>query len=255
MRRLFVIASLVGACSFDPGGNGGSNESSSGTTTGTATTMATTVANTIADTSTAGNTTTAMPETSTGEPGTSSESGPPPVDLEHGFIRIHLRRSDTEETDPFVGTTRIQIIMAYEQCLFTFYADHPEYTQNGSMGAEIFGPYDLGGEGWLDRLCDVPVDDLIDCSVASIEQQLESVPGMRINYMVAEPIEDMTVAFGPMPTAALAGCDDPTMHLQNGGSVGGYDGQGTKIWEGFTFDPNSAATDSETPIVVDVVAN
>lgn len=256
MARLAMMAALATACSFDAnGGDGGSSSEGTTTTTSTSTTMATSTSTTVSETSTAADSSTAMPESSSGEPGTSSESGAP-EDLEHGIVKLQLRRADGERSDLFDGTVRIQITMSYESCLFDFYTAHPEYAQAGDLGAEIWGPADAGGEGWLDRLCEVPVADLVACSVSAFEQQLEGIPALRINYMADGELEQKIVPFGPLPDAALAACgggEGPTVRLANGGAIGGYGSTGEKIWEGSTFEPNSAATDDDAPIVVDCV--
>lgn len=248
------MAIAATACSFDAGGGNGGSSSEGGTTTTMSGTTTSTSTGT-SETSTLGDSSTAMPETSSGEPGTSSESGAP-EELEHGIVKLQLRRARGERADLFADTQRIQITMSYESCLFDFYTAHPEYTQDGDLGAEIWGPLDAGGEGWLDRLCDVAVPDLVDCSVSAFEQNLEQIPALRINYMVSGELEQSIVPFGPLPTAMLAACgggEGPTVRLANGGAIGGYDSRGTKIWEGSTFEPNSAATDDEAPIVVDCV--
>lgn len=255
MARWSVIAALATACSFDANGGSEGTSSDGGTTTTTSSSTSTT---TTATSETQGDSSTAMPESSSGEPGTSSESGAP-EELEHGIVKLQLRRADGERSDLFDDTVRIQITMSYESCLFDFYTAHPEYAQAGDLGAEIWGPLDAGGEGWLDRLCEVPVADLVECSVSAFEQQLEQIPALRINYTTGSDLEQKIVPFGPLPDAALAACgggEAPTVRLANGGAIGGYDSNGEKIWEGSTFEPNSAATDDHTPIVVDcVIAN
>ena len=149
----------------------------------------------------------------------------------------------------------MQITLNYEQCIFDFYAANPEWRQDGSEGESVFGSLDQGGEGWFDRLCDVDVPDLVECEVASIEQQLEPIPVLRITYLVSGDLDGRVVPFGPLPTLALAGCADDvllTVRLTNGNLVVGYDGGNTEIWDGADYAPNIAATDQDDPIVVDI---
>lgn len=192
-----------------------------------------------------GSSTTAADESSTG----------PDVELQHGFVRVQLQTAEGEQRDPFVGTTRMQITLNYEQCIFDFYVANPDWRPDGADGEAVFGAADLGGEGWYDRLCSVDIPDIADCDVAMIEQQLEQIPVLRISYTVSGDLDGKVVPFGPLPTAALAGCEGdatPTVRLSNGNLVVGYDEGSAEIWDGADYDPAIAATDDEAPIVVQI---
>lgn len=234
-----------------PAGTGGSDGSATDGGTSAATTPATETGSGPQSGTTSDGSGTGPADTSAGE----STTGPD-VELQHGFVRVQLQRAAEQPADPFVGTDRVQITLNYEQCLFDFYVESPDWQPSGDDGVTVFGSADLGGEGWFDRLCQVDVPDLVDCEVASIEQQLDPIPVLRISYVVTGELDGRVLPFGPLPTAALAGCVDPalpTVRLSNGNLVVGYDGTNTKIWDGSTFAPEIAATDDEAPIVVDIV--
>jgi hypothetical protein len=233
------------------GGSEGSAGSDGGTTATTAPATETSASSQSASTTDASGTGPA--DTSAGD----STTGPD-VELQHGFVRVQLQRAADAPADPFVGTERVQITLNYEQCLFDFYVDQPDWQPSGDDGESVFGSAELGGEGWFDRLCHVDVPDLVDCEVASIEQQLDPIPVLRITYVVMGELDGGILPFGPLPTAALAGCVDPvlpTVRLSNGNLVVGFDGGNAKIWDGTTFAPELAATDDEAPIVVDIVTD
>ncbi len=192
-----------------------------------------------------GSTTMAADESSTG----------PDVELQHGFVRVQLQAAKGEERDPFAGTARMQITLNYEQCIFDFYVDNPDWRPDGPDGEAVFGSSDLGGEGWYDRLCSVDAPDIADCDVAMIEQQLDPIPVLRISYVVSGDLDGKVIPFGPLPTAALAGCTEavqPTVRLSNGNLVVGYDDGSAEIWDGADYDPAIVATDEQGPIVVQI---
>lgn len=253
-RTVVAALALATACGGDDGEDGGGTGTDDGSTTAADTTSTTTATTTTTGMSA---TTTGVDESTTdsGEESSSSDTGPV-VDLEHGFVLIHLQRAADEPADPFVGTERIIVTLNYEQCLFDFYVANPDYAQGSGEDMNIWGTLDEGGEGWFDRLCEVDVPGLVDCSVATFEQQLEPIPVLRITYLVTEPLEDMMLPFGPLPTAELAACTGdvlPTVRLSSGDLVRGFDAQNVDIWQGSTFDPAIAVTDDPAPIVVDVV--
>ncbi|HET6585320.1 MAG TPA: hypothetical protein VFG69_17800 [Nannocystaceae bacterium] len=250
------VLAIVLACGDSDGAGSGTGESGAeGSTGGTTavTTPATETGPGSASESTGEGASTGAVDTSGGG-GTTG----PDVELQHGFVRVQLQRAASQESDPFAGTERVQITLNYEQCLFDFYVEEPDWTPTGPDGESVFGSADLGGEGWFDRLCHVDVPDLVDCEVASIEQQLDPIPVLRITYVVSGELDGRVLPFGPLPTAALAGCVDPALpsvRLGSGSLVVGFDGANAKIWDGTTFAPMSAATDDETAIAVDIVTS
>jgi hypothetical protein len=247
-----LIACLAAACATPTEGASESGAESSGASTAAAATGSSTDDGTGATGSGTG-----VDASSSGEAGGSSESSSGgDVELQHGIVQLRLRASAGRPADPFAGTSRIEVTMTYEQCLFAFYAAHPEWAQDGTQGEDVFGPQASGGEGWLDRLCEVPVADLVDCEVETLAQQLDPIPVLRVSYAVSEPLEDRVLPFGPLPGAALAACEGgtmPTVRLVNGDAIRGFDGV-TAIWRAQTFDPDSAATDQAPPIEVAVEA-
>jgi len=242
---------IATACGGDDGGGEGSG---TGTDTGGTSAGDTTTTTPTTETATSGMTaTTTGVDESTTEAGESSTSDTGPVeDLEHGVVLIRLQRAPDEPADPFVGTERVVITLNYEQCLFDFYVANPDYAQGGDLNMDIWGD---SGEGWFERLCQVDVPDLVDCEVVAFEQQLDPIPLLRVSYNVTEPLEDMVLPFGPLPTAELAACagdTQPTVRLTNGNLVRGFDAGNVDLWSGQTFDPSVAATDDPNPIVVDI---
>src|SRR6185503_3346817 len=121
MAHAWFFAALATACSFDAGGGNDSEGSSTeGGSTGSTSSTTMPATTTMSEVSTVADSSTAAPESSSGEPGTSSESGTP-EELEHGIVKVQLRRADGERSGIFDGTTRIVIPMSYEACLFGFY--------------------------------------------------------------------------------------------------------------------------------------
>lgn len=166
--------------------------------------------------------------------------------LTHGFVTIELARGEAEIDDPFAGTATIHVTMAYGGCLEAFYAGHADLRQDGSAGALVFGSTTLGGEGWLDRLCQ-PGGDFASCSIAAIRQQLDPVAQLSLEYRISGALESRTLRFGPLPTSATAGCGDPEVEFS---TARGEDADGALLWAVETFDPAQAITDQTGPITI-----
>lgn len=139
-----------------------------------------------------------------------------------GFICVVLKKAESEESDPFVGTEMIRLTLDYEACLSEYYSTHPGQVNN----AEVFG-------AWVDRLCSEPVDaPLVACEVDTFEQGFpDGGPSyMAVQYKVSDAaqIDGRTLLWGPAPLAATAGCE-PTAKFTVAGSATGFS-QGPPVW-------------------------
>jgi hypothetical protein len=246
MLGFALCCSTLAACGSDGGGDAGTGSETSGASVATSTTTSSTTAATTESSSAA--------ETS-GSSGVDDSSGGSTgvdVELQHGFVHLLLQADPAGMEDPFVGTNRIEVTMLYEECLFGFYEANPSWAQTGPDGEDVFGPLSSGGEGWLDRLCEVPLADLVDCQVETISQQLDPIPALRVTYSVDAMLDGRVLPFGPLPTAELAQCEGgtlPTVRITNGDAIRGFDGV-DPVWHALSFEPDSAATDQPEPIAV-----
>jgi hypothetical protein len=171
--------------------------------------------------------------------------------LTHGTIKLEMRRSDNQESNPYVGTARVSITMTYEKCLADLYEAKPDLRQTGRDGELVFGTEELGGEGWIDRLCEPgSVSKQADCSVISIEQVLDPVKQLTVEYAITGELEGRVLPFGPLPTKATAGCEDAIVRVAIGG-VRGYDGEGVTIWTASAITPTKAVTDQGGEVTVE----
>jgi hypothetical protein len=160
-------------------------------------------------------------------------------DLTHGYIEVVMTPAQNETAEVFAGTSRIIATVTYQTCLQTFYANESGWRQDGPDGAPVFGN-DEGGEDWKTRLCDPAESGQIGCSVALIDQNLEtSPPNLAITYDVTSFIEGQFIKVGPIPLQELAGCEGGQRPLVGigGNVVSGLNGAGAKIWQVATFKP------------------
>lgn len=154
---------------------------------------------------------------------------------ENGFACIELRRGEGIDSDPFVGTAKIQVSMSYDLCLQDYYANkHPEFRPDG--------PADAGGalfEEWKTRLCEEDPQRGISCEVESFAQTINpgSVPPqykMTITYNVLDPaLEGKRIIWGPAPLEAYAECDPgdrPFVRLTTLNDIIGTNGAGDRLW-------------------------
>ena len=101
----------------------------------------------------------------------------------------------------FNGTTEIVATVHYESCLQDFYLNRkPTFQDDGPDGAAVF-------EEWAGRLC-TEFDDLPDCEVTKIEQQLlpdNNFYTLAVTYKINDPstIAYREVHVGPIPVEAL----------------------------------------------------
>ncbi|HWB80586.1 MAG TPA: hypothetical protein VG755_36730 [Nannocystaceae bacterium] len=208
-------------------------------------------------------TTTMSVDTSAGTTSGSDESADTGIDptdgggLSHGFVQLRLARAESATEDPFVGTAQVIAVLQYAECLTAFYDANPNLRQDGPDGAAIFGGDELGGEGWLDRLCSPAIVGHVDCSVDAIVQDLGATKRLTVVYTVSGPIEDGLLLFGPLPTEATAMCDggvQPIVRVASTDAVTGNAENGTQLWGTESFSPSEAVTNQMSPIQIHAVA-
>lgn len=171
--------------------------------------------------------------------------------LTHGFVKLEMRRSENQPSDPYVGTAEVSVTMTYRDCLGDLYDANPDLRQSGREGEMVFGSEELGGEGWLDRLCEPGLTPKqASCSVVSIEQRLDPVKQLTVRYAITDGLENRVLAFGPLPTAETAMCLDPIVRASVGGTEG-YNSAGAVIWEASGIEPLDAVTNQGGEITVE----
>ncbi len=171
--------------------------------------------------------------------------------LTHGYVKLEMRRGESQATNPFVGTASVIATMDYDDCLKGFYDANPSLTQDGPEGAKVFGTREDGGEGWADRLCeDGQESSQASCTITELEQQLEKVKQLTITYNITDELENHVLLFGPLPTKATAKCADPIVKVSANGAIKGRNGDGDTVWETESFSPNAAVTGQGGEIVV-----
>ena len=172
-------------------------------------------------------------------------------DLEHGVVWLELHRGDSQAENPYVGTAKIEVTLLYRECLIGFYNANPDYQQSGVEGSLVFGKREDGGEGWLDRLCQISNPNRVDCTVDSFRQELASATQLTITYSIEGNPENRELPFGPIPKADLADCEpgeQPIVRVGSNGAVRGIDGSGNTLWNTESFNPSEAATDQGAAI-------
>jgi hypothetical protein len=169
----------------------------------------------------------------------------PEEDLEHGVVWLQLLRGESQAENPYVGTARIQVTLLYRECLIDFYTANPDYEQNGVEGSLVFGKREDGGEGWLDRLCETPNSNRVDCTVDSFAQELATAKQLTVNYAIEGNPENRELPFGPVPDTELADCEGnglPIVRVGSNGAVRGIDANGNTIWNTESFQPPEGYT-------------
>ena len=173
--------------------------------------------------------------------------------LEHGVVWLELRRGGSQADDPYVGTSKIEVTLLYRECLIEFYDANPDYQQDGTEGASVFGTREDGGEGWADRLCTLSEPGRVECTVDSFRQELAAAKQLTVTYSVTGEIENRVLPFGPLPTEELAACEasrDPVVRVGSNGAVRGIDAGGNTLWNTESFNPPEAATGQGGTIVI-----
>lgn len=177
--------------------------------------------------------------------GQSGDTGDPTTDPQaaldhHGDVAIEMLTADNQERSPFEGTQVISISLDYLECLVDFYAEAPEWRQDGPQGGPVF-------DAWLEQACAAPG---LDCAIASIEQNLDvSPPRLTVRYEISGDPEGRTLQFGPLPDAELAGCE-PIVRLGRPDAIHGEDAEGERAWSLVSFNPDKARTDQGQAITI-----
>jgi hypothetical protein len=157
---------------------------------------------------------------------------------------------------PYVGTATISATMTYEACLREFYSANPNYLPDGPDGEAVFGSKELGGEGWIERLCENPDSGQVKCTVEEIDQQRVAVQQLTVTYRIMDPaMENKFLKFGPLPDAELAGCEPGVQPLMTSPSVRGFDGAGNEIWTTASSNPQTAATNQGQRVEIRAARN
>ena len=150
----------------------------------------------------------------------------------HGTIALALSRSEGVDDSPFAGTATVRATLHYGSCLRDFYDSKANWRPTGDDGQPVF-------ERWADELCQ---QTEMDCTVDEIEQNLQGDRRLTVTYAVQGELENHRLAFGPLPTEALAECE-PIVELRDSGQVFGVEGSGSQVWEVRSFRPDDAKTD------------
>lgn len=150
----------------------------------------------------------------------------------HGSVMLSLTRGVGVDDDPFGGTATVRAMLDYGPCLRDFYEGDPNWQPSGEDGQPVF-------ERWADELC---AQSTTDCTVDEIEQNLSTDRRLTVTYAVSGELENRQLAFGPLPTEALAGCE-PIVEVRTPDAVLGVETSGSQIWEIRSFRPDAAKTD------------
>ncbi len=185
--------------------------------------------------------------------GESVDSTGGPTGLTHGYVKLELLRGQSQADDPFVGTATVIAVLQYRECLGAFYDGHPELRQDGTEGAAVFGGSELGGEGWLDRLCTPMLDSQLPCTVEAIVQDVDIVDQLTVVYQVSGALEGGVLLFGPLPNEALAECVGgvlPVVAPAGSGALRGNADNGAQIWGTESYSPAEVATNQAAPLQI-----
>jgi hypothetical protein len=178
---------------------------------------------------------------------------PEDEELDYGFVKLEFRRGEGA-ANPFPGTATIEATMEYGDCYRDFYANNSNLRQDGVDGELVFGTKDQGGEGWVDRLCEIELTGQLDCTVESIEQRLDppATPHLTVVYNVSGDVDLKNVAFGPLPDREHADCMNGTLPEVRVGlsGVNGYNSDDAEIWHTQSTNPNEALVDQGKAITV-----
>lgn len=178
-----------------------------------------------------------------------------PEELTQGVVKLSFQRAENQGAPPYAGTQKVIATLTYESCLIDYYERNPGQKADGRDGEQIFGSSELGGEGWLDRLCELDLRGQADCEVQTIEQQINVATNnqLTVTYTILGDLEYRILPFGPLPTAKTAACmnEQPSVRVK---SVDGYDGSGARLWRTQNFNPDHAITGQGEEISIYAVA-
>jgi hypothetical protein len=174
-------------------------------------------------------------------------------DLSHGSFAVQFSRAEGLVDSPYIGTEEVTIAVDYDACFASFYEEHPEYTAESAMAAQVYGTLEDGGEGWFDRLCDPTQVQHVECSVIAFEQILDDVERLRVRYAIVGELENLRIEVGPFPlTTEILDfpCDGVPSLLLSPSEISGRDASGATIWVGKMLDEGMAAPLQEKAVVV-----
>lgn len=182
-----------------------------------------------------------------GDMTTTTPPGEEPVTEEHGHIKLRLVPTPGSEDDWFAGSNNFSVNLQYDACLEQFYKEHPSWRERESNGEPIF-------DEWHETLCNLSVPDRIDCSIETIAQEFSATSQLLVRYTptAVDALGNGVVVVGPLPTQAMAGCV-PIVRLEAGAVVGTED-IGEKIWQGMSYSADTATTNQDEIIIVEVGA-
>jgi hypothetical protein len=178
--------------------------------------------------------------------GSADDGGDGSLGSGHGVVTIEFRRSENEATNPYAGTARVSITLAYLECLADFYAANPGWRQDGGDGAGVFMA------AASDGLCAADPEHA-ECTVAQITQNVDVANALVVDYAITGELEDRRLRFGPLPTEMLAACPDatsPTVRIGSNGAIRGTDATGAVFWETKSFSPDTVKTDQGQPLTI-----
>ena len=144
--------------------------------------------------------------------------------------------SATVNSEDFAAASRVQVTLAYSDCLENFYKqNHPEYALAGMKGQQIFSE-------WIDRLCTEPgITPKFSCEIASLDSFTQTLSEdanissrLQITYELTEPSEGIDTrkfVWGPIPLEEFAGCD-PEVRLTGAANIRALDDADNVVWTG-----------------------
>ncbi|MBL4689230.1 MAG: hypothetical protein JKY37_31850 [Nannocystaceae bacterium] len=160
----------------------------------------------------------------------------------HGSIDLDFRNAGGSGENPFAGTATVVASLTYDTCILDLYRS-PSWRVDGTEGQAVFGEWAEG------ELCD---RSEVQCTIDAIEQ----IPGdgsgvLRVTYAVESEVGNHALAFGPLPTRALTGCE-PTVSISSSTAVAGFDAGGEPLWQIVSFRPSKATTNQGAAMFLDI---
>jgi hypothetical protein len=152
-------------------------------------------------------------------------------ELRHGIVKLLFLRGEGEDASPFSGTAQVTITMEYRDCLIGYYDANMNMRQQGVDGELVFGSEELGGEGWLERLCELEIESMIDCTVEEFTQELDvGAPKLTVVYNVSGEMEGRQLPIGPFPDREEAACMGGALPEVRLIGARGHNADGTEVW-------------------------
>lgn len=181
-----------------------------------------------------------------------SGCAPDEEELRNGIVKLEFARGQSQNSSPFPGTAQIEATLNYRDCLELYYEENMDQRQDGPEGFKVFGTEADGGEGWVDRLCELDLPQQMNCSIESLEQQLDAqTPKLTIVYNILDDnVEGAQLAAGPFPNREEVTCMGGALPEVGLGTVRGLDSSGATVWNTETFDPTRAVIDQGGAITI-----